>query len=63
MDTAEKKASPFESEIHPSHKSDDLYKGYFAPAEGLRLCPGVDGYRRSRKPLAAFQCCPTAAAA
>ena len=27
MDTAEKKASPFESEIHPSHKSGDLYKG------------------------------------
>lgn len=35
MDTAEKKASPFESEIHPSHKSGDLFKGYFAPAEGL----------------------------
>ena len=35
MDTAGKKASPFESEIHPSHKSDDLFNGYFAPAEGL----------------------------
>lgn len=30
-----KKASPFESEIYPSHKSGDLYKGYFDPAEGL----------------------------
>ena len=28
------KASPFESEIHPSHKSCDLFSGYFAPAEG-----------------------------
>ena len=58
-----KKASPFESEIHPSHKSDDLYKRYFAPAEGLRLCPGVRGQRRSRKPPGVFRCCPTAAAA
>ena len=63
MDTAEKKASPFESEIHPSHKSGDLYKGHFAPAEGLRLCPGVDEHRRSRKPPGAFRCCPIAAAA
>lgn len=29
------KASPSESEIHPSHKPDGSYSGYFAPAEGL----------------------------
>ena len=28
-------ASPSESEIHPSHKPDGSYSGYFAPAEGL----------------------------
>ena len=28
------KASPYESEIHPSHKSDDLYSVYFASRGG-----------------------------
>ena len=27
----------FESEIHPSHKSVDLYSGYFAPAGSYRI--------------------------
>ena len=31
------KPSAFESEIHPSHKSVDLYSGYFAPAGSYRI--------------------------
>ena len=62
MDTAgkrprhsRKKASPFESEIHPSHKSDDLYKRYFAPAEGLYQLFGLPAsHSIQRKMLAHF---------
>ena len=45
----------FESEIHPSHKSCDLYSGYLAPAEGLYRLFGLPAsHSIQRKMLSHF---------
>jgi len=45
------KASPFESEIHPSHKSGDLYSGYSALPRG-KSAESTDVWR-----ISAFRFC------